>query len=879
VIRVLIAFAAMLLTGGVMAAAQTQPTTDPTSAPVPTATTEPAEPSVATLIGQLGDPDPRLRDAASKTLWSRGRTAAEPLTEAAASDNPEVSRRAKSILRDFTYGLYPDAPREIFSLLDEYRKGDPQEKRIAIWRLGSNNAGIPGIRLLIKLREEERDPNLKQMISQVLLPREHDVVVLMMADGQAADVEQILASSAFDSDSAAQDYAALLLETGKLPRKLAELKLATINARSAPVVVALARAAGDAATARAAAMKSDRPELLDAVLTEQEDWPALATRLAADPHGLEPVERLGYLCAFHRLAGDKKRFADDVQGLITLSEQSPQDYSQCAEDLFLNGQPDAALKVLMDHKDYLQASNFFAPRLQFREALELPALADQHQPGEAIKIKARTIATYQFVGEIEKAKVLMATVAAENAVRNDFATWVYLVEGARQLGMTSQADEYAATALEKAGGQDPTGWLFEKMQLGDGSSARLWWQFLRSQHAALTTTESIKRLRDIIEGNVPGPELEALAESARRFAADLPAGEREAWEQNLIDTLKRGGLTETASKWVDAMAADGSASPSMLIFAGDIEADRKNWSAAAVDYAKAFERDHTSAVAMFLHGWALQQSGHDPEGRAMMESAHRLPLGNESARHALLDEMRRHKLGEDVAREAELILKATAPRSWDRSDALRTMAEDAARKGDYLAAADDWEQAFLQNLSSNTSFAEPWANAIVPALIHKTRAIGLIGAGKVPEALSQAAMSLDETPGDADALIELVNAFDKAGRAEDAQSFFAERTQIFRNLIQTYPRSGPGFNQLAWAQVMCNRELDDALKNAKRAVELEPTSTASLDTLAEVYFARHDAPDAIAQMKRCVELEPHVERHRRQLARFEGQPGASTRPD
>jgi tetratricopeptide (TPR) repeat protein len=127
---------------------------------------------------------------------------------------------------------------------------------------------------------------------------------------------------------------------------------------------------------------------------------------------------------------------------------------------------------------------------------------------------------------------------------------------------------------------------------------------------------------------------------------------------------------------------------------------------------------------------------------------------------------------------------------------------------------------------------------------------------------------MHQVPADADALIEMVNALDKAGHKTEADGLYQEQTKIYRQFTQDYPNSGPAHNQLAWAQVMCHRELDDALKNAQRAVELEPANTASIDTLAEVYFARGDAKDAVAQMQKCIELEPKVERHRQQLARF-----------
>jgi len=317
----------VLFTAGVLEAQSAEP--------LPSAT-QPAPANSPTLINQLGDPDPIVREQANKSLWSIGRPAEAALRDAAASDVPEISRRAKAILRDFTYGLYPDAPHEIFALLETYRNGDLPEKRIAIGSLAANLNGVAGLRVLMKLREDETDPNLKQMITQVLAPREHDVAVLMLADGQDGDVERMLENSSLESPGAAQDYAALLLLDGKLPQKLAAINAQAISARSAPGVVAMARAAGNSALARAAADASGGADLLNAVLVEQGDWKALATRLGNDGGKLEPAERLGYLCAYDRLAGNEPAYRKALKQLLDQAERTPEDYLACAEDLFLN---------------------------------------------------------------------------------------------------------------------------------------------------------------------------------------------------------------------------------------------------------------------------------------------------------------------------------------------------------------------------------------------------------------------------------------------------------------------------------------------------------------------------------------------------------------
>lgn len=835
------------------------------------------DPAIAQLVTQLGDADPQVREKASKGLWARGRAAEPALHDASASDNPEVARRAKAILRDFAYGLYPDAPPEVFNLLDQYRRGDFAGKRMAVLQLSAR--GIPGVRVLLRIRQEERDANLRELITQLLGPREHEVAVLMLAGGQEADAEQLLEKGAYDSPGAAQDYVALLALDGKLPAAFARIKDAPITSRNAVLTTAMARAAGDLNAARAAAAKAPNPDLLDAILVEQGDWKALAQRLEGNTSRMEPPERLGFLCAYYRLAGDLENADKTARQLVALADQNPQDYSFCAENLFLNDHPEEGVLVLLKHNDYLQVSSFLAPRLRFKDALHLAADVDERQPAEALKVKAKAVGALHFIGERDKAAKLMDEVAAENKLRNDFSTWAELVENARELDLRDKTDEYAATALEKATAHDPVAWMLQKVQIGDGSAvAAQWWRFLRHEHADDSAARTLRRLRSIYNRTLNDEETKDLDEAARRYAAGLGATERLAWQEAVADTLARQlNRPDLAAGWFKELELETS-NPAALIRCGDFHASQRRWSLAADDYQKAFDRDHGQASALFLHGWAVAQSGQEKEGGAMMELAHKLPLGSESGRQALLQTLTEHKLTADARREMELILTATPPRTWERNEALRQMAEDAAARGDYLAAADLWQRAFLQNLSNSVSFMEPWANVVVPALIHKTRALGLIKTGNMKGALSEARTALDEVPADADALIEIVNALEKAGHRNEADSLYQQYVSTYRKLIDEYPQSGPAHNQLAWTQVKCGRELDDALKNARRAVELEPASTASIDTLAEVYFTRGQVPQAIEQIRRCIELEPVVERHRQQLKRFEAALHSTTQP-
>ena len=107
---------------------------------------------------------------------------------------------------------------------------------------------------------------------------------------------------------------------------------------------------------------------------------------------------------------------------------------------------------------------------------------------------------------------------------------------------------------------------------------------------------------------------------------------------------------------------------------------------------------------------------------------------------------------------------------------------------------------------------------------------------------------------------------------------YARVSERYAKLCETYPQSGPLHNLYAWAAAKCRRQLDAALAHARRAVELQPTNTASIDTLAEAHFQRGEFAEAIVAMARCAELEPNERRHKEQLERFrKAQENAATK--
>jgi tetratricopeptide (TPR) repeat protein len=169
---------------------------------------------------------------------------------------------------------------------------------------------------------------------------------------------------------------------------------------------------------------------------------------------------------------------------------------------------------------------------------------------------------------------------------------------------------------------------------------------------------------------------------------------------------------------------------------------------------------------------------------------------------------------------------------------------------------------------------------MVPVMIHRVRGQGLARAGRADEAGRAAKLCFDNCPGDADSQIEIVRALQDAGHRPQADEAYERAKAHYAKLAADYPESGPAHNLVAWFQGRCRRDLDDALAHAKKAAELEPASTAILDTLAEVHFQRGEIDPALELVHRCIKTEPGNPHHRKNLERFTAakQGGGTTRP-
>lgn len=110
--------------------------------------------------------------------------------------------------------------------------------------------------------------------------------------------------------------------------------------------------------------------------------------------------------------------------------------------------------------------------------------------------------------------------------------------------------------------------------------------------------------------------------------------------------------------------------------------------------------------------------------------------------------------------------------------------------------------------------------------------------------------------------------YEKSGKKDLAAM---ERERVSESLKHALARAdidASTLNGLAWICATNNAHLEEALKAAERAVQLEPKNSGILDTLAEVHYRKGNAAKAIEVETQALALSPDDPYLKDQLHRF-----------
>jgi Tfp pilus assembly protein PilF len=836
-----------------------------------------AQPDAAAIeqaVRQLGDQRFAVREQASKRLWEAGAAAEPALRRVLQGDDAEAVRRARELLDKFDWGIYPDTLPAVLKQIEAYRGGNDDTRPPAIHELA--RLGKPGYAALKKLAEHADTPEDRKLFGGALTEAVARVVPPMLLDHDDASAEALLETSLVgEAEGAAANYAAFLLLRGKLDPAItrweAEAKTHP-STRTAEVLVALYRAKGDYAPARKHA--AGRDELLEAVLWEQGDWAELARHVARDRRQVRERDATAspaLRAAYYRLAGDTP--AADA-ALAALRKTEGAEWA-VAEGLLFNERPADALDILTRRPESrATVLGLLTVQLRYRDAL---ALVDKSAGGDGRPDPVLTIQQARVLhalGERDRVGQLFAKLASGFGTAADSYEVEELVQTEMFLGLKDAAREHAAGFLAILAKQAVDGRfdlcqpVLEAAFPKNGEAARVWWTFLRQKFPQENEPAAMKRLRDLLDPPVGAAGPGALADALLDSQPDgKPAAVRARLA--LAAAYEAAGQIDAAQSHL-AAAAERSGAAADWLKLGDFLRGRKQFAAAAVAYEKAWKDDKARPLPLYLYGWSLIQAGRAAEGKALMDQAHILLLGNANERGNLAEELSQRDLPELARREREFVLRLGWARSWPAGNLLSYVAREAVARQDFARAADAYERIITGVLDSEgVGFREPSAYLVFPALARTYRARAALAAGRTDEAMAHARACLDVMPGNIDLALLLIPELDRRGHTAYADALYARIVAPHDSLCQEFGQSGRFHNDRAWLAAGCHRDLDAALDHARKATEIEPHNASYRDTLAEVYFQRGDTAKAIELMRECMKAEPRRVYFTKQMRRFE----------
>lgn len=121
--------------------------------------------------------------------------------------------------------------------------------------------------------------------------------------------------------------------------------------------------------------------------------------------------------------------------------------------------------------------------------------------------------------------------------------------------------------------------------------------------------------------------------------------------------------------------------------------------------------------------------------------------------------------------------------------------------------------------------------------------------GRSGDAIALLTEAVRKAPDDESLLYALGGAYERVGNFEQAIA-------QMRLLLKVNPQHAAAMNFIAYSLAEKGRDLEEAERLVKRAIELQPDSGAFLDSLGWVYFRRGDYRRAVEALEQAVALDP-----------------------
>lgn len=833
-------------------------------------------------IKQLGDDSYAVRQKATLFLWNAGARAEPFLRKALESSDAEVVARARDLLDKIPFGITPNSSPKFVALIARSRNATPAAWTSIVSEM--LNEGTEGYELARSIADRQSEPSRRALFRRAIDKQGWRVANRYIIAGQFDRAEEVLGLSAAGGSPAQSDpaqllrhYAAIVRINGTLAAKRTQwekwaagregtegyLDDGTPDGKAAKSVAAyLAKAAGDYTRARALIEPLGKTPIIETMLFDAGAWRALIDVVPADRSSMS-ILVAGLKMIYARLSGN----ADATAQMRKDFEQSVQDTKvnqleawRAFRAILFDGRPDDALawgKDVAHPQVQVARAEIMAQRGQVAAALNI-LTAGQPEREDRLQLDMAAVRLYAHIGDkarlddvLKRLKRERYDDASEHLIAADF------VEQLVAMGKTEAALDHAAALLN---GNYSIADVYGKVYPRAPLAAEAWHAYLRATNENDPLSKTVRDIAPLIDQRLNEPANKTKLEAAVAWAKERGQQDREKYLRGFAEAYQVSGQTDQALALLNELATSLPAAAHLK--RGDIFASTGQWRLAAEAYETSWKADEKQALPLWLAGFAWEQAGNKELGQKHRHMARLMPMGDESQRTSLCDEINKRvdSLGDAARAEVrfhrQLIVDLSQPGSNSARDALSQLCQSGAGFPDRRTAAEANQRFLIRMLRTNAYFKNNNGYLTVLHRLLAERARDALSRGDMVAMMQAAKEAHALLPTTYVLAVDLVPELAKRGQTSEADAIYQPIAATLDQLIKDYPQSADFAGNRAWLAARCRRDLDLAVDLAKKAVELAPESTGHRETLSEVYLQKGDKEGAKAALQPALEKLP-----------------------
>lgn len=865
-------------------------TPPPSGSETPAKPAPPARP-LDQLISDLADPDFRTREEASRSIWSLGEAALDPLKQAAKAKDPEQAIRARELLRKIQLFITPDTDPGVTDIVERYEKATANEKLDLFAQLQQKRAW----RQILKLYAGETDGQVQNQLQAQGMIELIPVTAARecLRRGDVAGARGFLEMAPANA-SGLLSLAEFHRSQGTLDQ---ELKRAmTVQGRQgAAWRLALYRAAGNLEAARDAADEADEPAIsaaLSVLLGDPLPW------LRRDARGNElRGSRMTYTdLAIKRWQGSVLRPSDLEPLEKALNSRNRVDRNGAIGVLFLLGDPAPAEKALIKHVP-LQAFSYFEAQERIPEALSalgldpakpdyenwvrerMEKLTDVSDDEDQEIVTEHDMELITLAGFLERRGLHDTCAAAFTAPLESLATkdeevFIDFISRMFLDGRRIGAPGFASKFFASWAGQDDDRWdQIVSEVFSDSEEMTSVWDWLAELDPKATRSERLDTML-ALRGMVP--DTRKLAEKWRELAwaavGQAPEDKRQPLVEKLTFLINLSTDAASSLRLWELLSEEGR---SRFFWQGTHAMNLSaagRWDEVAAFYMNYIDRVekmnldpqpewHASVAA------SLRQAGRPEEAAKHDSQVEKLSLGRDAIAIGVS-----YAFGHDYERAAVWWARAARqcdPDSEEFAGALQLM-ETALMEGGR------WKEA--------AAISEARARTFASSDVTTSHELMLMARGmRLNSDLARALANLSDDragsmellanchrlyPNDASIADNFFPAVRKAGLMKEHDAWFKESWARMMQVVDEFPDADNTGNSAGWLASRARRNLGEAEAMLEKSLAARPDQSAYLDTMAEIQFARGNRAKALEWSLKAINFAPTDEVFRRQYVHF-----------